>query len=505
MEREITIKGEYLYIPVQAEKEESWLEVFSGDDKCFEFTISWGREGKYDYAARVRLPQNRRNTFLLKGDFDEKFFDLVQQLSKEDQPEEGLNPHFQNGEEVRPALHFTAQYGWINDPNGLVFDGEKYHLYFQHNPFNTQWNNMSWGHATTSDFVHYEQYDDVMFPDENGTMFSGCGLMKEGKLLFPYTVAGATSPWSEGKPFYQGLAESTDGGLTLEKVEKPFLAPVGKDSRDPKIFWHEETQAYIMILYLEDYDFGIFRSKDLESFEMTQRFTIEPAWECPDLLRVPDEDGSEKWMFISADGFYYWGDFDGYEFTSDFVKHDAIVGGKHYATQTYWGIKDRIVAVPWLRLEVGKYYRGAMGIPREYTSVTRDGFRYLVQKPVREIRELFKEDTDIPKSGPYMVDVKDFGNHIDLKVNGSTVELDNENKSIIIDGERFELPVSVSEINIIMDLNIMEIAFDNVILIGHRTLNSNNELCINWREDGNTKGCGSEVRTDCHYSIKSIK
>lgn len=505
MEREIVVNAEFIYIPVKTGKEERWLEIYSQDKKCFEFTVSWTKDGSYDYAARVRFPENLGNKFILKGDFDEKFFELIQKLSCEEQPEEGLNPHFKDGDEIRPAIHFTAQYGWINDPNGLVFDGENYHLYFQHNPFNIKWNNMSWGHAVTKDFIHFNQKDDVLFPDENGTMFSGCGLMKDGKLLFPYTVAGDTSLWSKGKPFFQGLAVSEDGGKTLKKSTKTLLGPVGKDTRDPKIFWHEESNSYIMILYLEGYDFGIFRSKDLESFEMTQRFSLEPAWECPDLLKIKCSDGSSKWMFITADGFYYWGDFDGYKFTSDFVKHDAIIGGKHYATQTYSGLKDRIVAVPWLRLEVGKYYRGAMGIPREYEGIKRDGDLYLVQKPVREIQELFEDIDEVPKSGPFAAYVKDFGSKIELKINGSIVQLDNDSHEISVDGEKYCLPISVSEINIIMDLNILELALDNVILIGHKTLKCENELCINWRENGNTKGCGSQMRTDCHYSIKSIK
>ena len=104
-----------------------------------------------------------------------------------------------------------------------------------------------------------------------------------------------------------------------------------------------------------------------------------------------------------------------------------------------------------------------------------------------------------------MVDIDDFGNELEIKINGSVVELDNDKKTVTVDGEKYDLASSVSEINIIMDLNIMELALDNVILIGHKTLKSDNELCINWRENGNTKGCGSEVRTNCHYSIKSIK
>ena len=288
-------------------------------------------------------------------------------------------------------------------------------------------------------------------------------------------------------------------------MKTPFLGPVGKDSRDPKIFWHEETKAYIMLLYLEAYDFGIFRSRDLKHFEMTQRFSLEPAWECPDLLRIKDEDGSDQWMFICADGFYYWGDFDGYTFTSDLKRQDAYLGGAHYATQTYYGIKDRIVAVPWLRLDVGHYYRGAMGIPREYTSVKKEGKKYLVQKPVREIAGLFRETDRIPAEGPFMVEIKDIDRPLDLCINGSKLLIDANKREITIDGDLYKVPVTFREINIMMDLNIMELAFDNVILLGHKTLRQENGLCANWRNDGNTKGCGGEVRADGHYRIKSIK
>lgn len=80
-------------------------------------------------------------------------------------------------EEGKPFAYFTAKTGWINDPNGLIFDGEYYHLYFQYNPFNITWENMSWGHAVSKDLIHWEQKDSVLFPDENGMMFSGCGWL----------------------------------------------------------------------------------------------------------------------------------------------------------------------------------------------------------------------------------------------------------------------------------------------------------------------------------------
>lgn len=300
----------------------------------------------------------------------------------------------------KPSLHFTPSYGWMNDPNGLVYHDGIYELYYQHNPRGIDWNCMTWGHARGTDLLHWEDLGDVLEPDENGLMFSGCairndrgllGLPKDA-LLFFYTAAGHSSRESKGKPYTIRLAYSTDGGKTLIKKDGiceagEIMETLAAENRDPKVFWHEESGAYILVLWIENNDFGIWRSEDLEQFTMTQRVTLESGYECPDLFRLPvisakeggRETGEEKWVFWTAHGYYYVGSFDGYAFHQEQERRCASQMGPDvvlpYAAQTFSG-PEKVLSVSWLRTKcVGGRTTGMMSIPKEFSLIrNKDGY-----------------------------------------------------------------------------------------------------------------------------------
>lgn len=162
----------------------------------------------------------------------------------------------------RPYIHFTTPYGWLNDPNGLVYADGVYHMFYQHNPAGTERENMHWGHAVSSDLFHWEHLGNALCPDNKGTVFSGsaiadrknllCLRKKETPLLLFYTAAGGTSRLSEGEPFSICLAYSTDGGRTFERYAgNPLLPNIVKNNRDPKVVWCPPLESYVMALYLE--------------------------------------------------------------------------------------------------------------------------------------------------------------------------------------------------------------------------------------------------------------
>lgn len=383
MKKQIPIEKKYLLIPVCAEKEIKPVSFFCQNEKIYEFAIPVNDEEEafygFHYMASLNVEKYIGKKLVVEGDLPSSFMDAIAQS---DSRPEITQSH--------PKIHFTPNTGWLNDPNGLIYQNGEYHLFYQYNPFNTQWENMSWGHAVSKDLIHWESREVGLYPDGEGTMYSGSGIVNEKGLLglpedaqiYFYTCAGGKNVWSAGKTFTQKIAYSTDGGKTLQKMEGCVLRHIVAENRDPKVYWHEESKAYYMALYLDQNDFAIFRSKDLKNWKKSQSLTLEGAWECPDLRKIPVEGGGEKWMFWSADGFYFLGDFDGFEFKTDGEKHFGYKTSLPYAAQTYWGTED-VITVPWLRTKnKGKLYTGGMGIPRKLTLAQTENGLSLRQVPV---------------------------------------------------------------------------------------------------------------------------
>lgn len=275
-------------------------------------------------------------------------------------------------EQYRPALHFTPERNWMNDPNGLVYDDGTWHLFFQHNPYGTRWGNMSWGHATSTDLVHWEEQP-VAIPqtfDESGTaiedIFSGSVVVDEqntsgfGTADDPPMVAIYTSAYTPAHPTHAGkqaqsLAYSTDDGRTWTKHEgNPVLDRGSANFRDPKVIRYtnpETGESYWVMVAVEalQYQVVLYRSDDLRTWTHLSDFGPANAtggiWECPDLfpLAVDGDPSNIKWVMVvnlnpgsvagGSGGQYFVGQFDGTTFTSEStVTEDSLPAGDVFAS-----------------------------------------------------------------------------------------------------------------------------------------------------------------------------
>ncbi|MGL4852731.1 MAG: GH32 C-terminal domain-containing protein [Phocaeicola sp.] len=330
----------------------------------------------------------------------------------------------ENTDYYRPLYHHTALYGWMNDPNGLVYKDGEYHLYFQYNPYGSRWGNMHWGHSVSKDLIHWSHLDPAIARDTLGHIFSGSTVIDKNNTAGygnDAMIALYTSASDKGQ--VQSLAYSTDNGRTYTKYEKnPVLTPFDglKDFRDPKVFWYEPASKWYMIVSA-DREMRFYSSPNLKEWEYVSAFGegygIQPnQFECPDFIQlaVDGDETNKKWVMIvninpgclfgGSATEYFVGNFDGHTFTCD-TKPEVTKwldwGKDHYAAVCISNVEGREIAIPWMsnwqyaNFTPIRQYRGANGLPRELKLYTKDGETFLSADVVKESRELRKESRTI--------------------------------------------------------------------------------------------------------------
>jgi len=320
-------------------------------------------------------------------------------------------------EQWRPGWHFTPLKNWTNDPNGLIWLNGVYHLYNQQNPFANQWGHMSWGHATSTDLVHWKHLP-VAIPetiDKDTTWrFSGCavwdrnntsGFCKAGGCI----VAIYTADQPNLKKESQFIAYSNDGGMTYTNYDKnPVIDLNKKDFRDPNVTWNEQIKKWLMVVALPaEHKVRFYASPNLKEWELLSEFGpagyTSANWECPSLMQVPLENdpSKKKWVLaISAAGAergvfiqYFVGGFDGKVFKNDNPGDSvlAVDNGDCFYAAIPWNEmpKQQQIYIGWMIPAPQETYpwRGQMSVPRDLSlRQTNNGWR-LIQRPTSVIQK----------------------------------------------------------------------------------------------------------------------
>ena len=409
----ITNPTKYLILPIQESCNEGKVKLDTGNPADVAMDVRLAVDS-VEYYVPFKLPQGAKEATVTIGRVAANAicWDNIQLADTFDTA---------NTDYYRPVYHHTPLYGWMNDPNGLVYKDGEYHLYFQYNPYGSRWGNMHWGHSVSKDLVHWEHLDPAIARDTLGQIFSGsvvvdannsAGYGKDALIAF-YTSA------SDEHGQIQCMAYSTDNGRTYTKYEKnPILTPFDglRDFRDPKVFWYEPAQKWYMIVSA-DKNMRFYSSADLKQWEYLSQFGegygVQPnQFECPDFVQLPVDGNKDnmKWVMIvninpgclfgGSATEYFVGTFDGKEFKCD---NDKSVtkwldfGKDHYATVCFSNTGDRVIAVPWMsnwqyaNITPIRQNRGANALPRELSLYSKGGEVYMAANVVKEVEALRKE------------------------------------------------------------------------------------------------------------------
>ncbi len=321
-----------------------------------------------------------------------------------------------NTEKYRPAYHHTPLYGWMNDPNGMFYKDGVWHLYYQWNPYGSKWQNMTWGHSTSTDLVNWQHHPAAIKPNGLGSVFSGSSAIDtensagfgENAVVAMYTSAGASQ--------VQSLAHSADNGETFEIYPGNPVITIDSEARDPNMFWNPETKQWTLVLaHALEREMLIFTSPDMKEWTLQSSFgkglgAQDGVWECPDFFELPVKGTDhKKWVLIcninpggpfGGSGIQYFvGDFDGSTFTADTDAEGNVPtkwldhGKDNYALVSWSDApENRRTVIGWMsnwqyadRVPTMQY-RSANTLPRNLELFKRaDGQIYAASVPAPEL------------------------------------------------------------------------------------------------------------------------
>lgn len=413
----VTGEGKYLLLPVQESNDDAKVNVIV--------------DGKLDKTINVRLAKSKVDYHVPFDVTPYKGHEVILNIvttqgrstvreAKEDACWKSLSLadtfDTSNREKYRPAYHHTPLYGWMNDPNGMFYKDGVWHLYYQYNPYGSKWQNLSWGHSTSTDLINWENHPVALEPNGLGMVFSGSCAIDKGNsagygddaVVGMYTSADASQ--------IQSLVWSNDGGETFEFFPGNPVITLESEARDPNMFWDEDAKQWVLVLaHALEHEMLVFTSSDMREWTRQSSFgkglgAQDGVWECPDLFKLPvDGSGKEKWVLLcnlnpggpfgGSATQYFVGDFDGKVFTPDKDADGNVptkwmdYGKDHYATVSWSDAPDsRRTVIGWMSNwqyapEVPtQQFRSANTLPREVGLFEgADGQTYLSSKPSPEL------------------------------------------------------------------------------------------------------------------------
>ncbi len=296
--------------------------------------------------------------------------------------------------------------GWNNDPNGMCYYDGQYHFFWQSNPAGRDWANMYWGHASSSDMVHWTEQAHALRPfggrlaNRHPSMADACCFSGSGNVDRLNTAG-----WQKGDEKTmvvvftdtgcgESIAYSTDQGASWHYYEgNPVIRHSG---RDPKLIWYAPGKHWIIALFDEHAPYGgnisFYTSKDLKEWQYAS--SIPGYFECAEMFELP-VDGDltkKKWVVHAADGRYAIGQFDGKKFTPDHHGKHQVIWGPYYASQCFSNPPDgRVVQIGWAQINMpGMPFNQTFSLPTRLTlHTTEDGVRMFAY-PIKEIEQLRK-------------------------------------------------------------------------------------------------------------------